>query len=75
MDGANNKVITQQKKYFIKNSLQFILNSAIRAFKKVRGVAQPGRVLGLGPRCRMFESCHPDHYKKAEVYTFAFFVI
>ena len=27
----------------------------------IRGVAQPGRVLGLGPRCRMFESCHPDH--------------
>ena len=30
---------------------------------KKRGVAQPGRVLGLGPRCRMFESCHPDHLK------------
>ena len=41
----------------------------------IRGVAQPGRVLGLGPRCRMFESCRPDQYQKAEVYTFAFFVI
>ena len=30
----------------------------------IRGVAQPGRVLGLGPRCRMFESCRPDHYKE-----------
>ena len=27
---------------------------------KVRGVAQFGRVLGLGPRCRRFESCRLD---------------
>ena len=39
-----------------------------------RGVAQPGRVLGLGPRCRMFESCRPDHCLKAKGYPFAFFV-
>ncbi len=26
-----------------------------------RGVAQFGRVLGLGPRCRRFESCRLDH--------------
>ena len=26
----------------------------------IRGVAQPGRVLGLGPRCRRFEPSHPD---------------
>lgn len=26
----------------------------------IRGVAQPGRALGLGPRSRMFESCRPD---------------
>lgn len=26
------------------------------------GVAQFGRVLGLGPRCRGFESCHPDQH-------------
>src|SRR5712671_7822628 len=25
-----------------------------------RGVAQPGRALGSGPRGRKFESCHPD---------------
>ena len=28
---------------------------------RIRGVAQPGRVLGLGPRCRRFEPSHPDH--------------
>ncbi len=28
-----------------------------------RGVAQFGRVLGLGPRCRRFESCRLDHKK------------
>ena len=27
---------------------------------RIRGVAQPGRVLGLGPRCRRFEPSHPD---------------
>lgn len=27
----------------------------------LRGVAQSGRVLGLGPRCRRFESFRPDH--------------
>ena len=26
-----------------------------------RGVAQLGRVLALGARCRRFESYHPDH--------------
>lgn len=29
-----------------------------------RGVAQFGRVLGLGPRCRRFESCHLDQEKR-----------
>lgn len=29
-----------------------------------RGVAQFGRVLGLGPRCRRFKSCRPDHFIK-----------
>src|ERR1700687_923939 len=28
---------------------------------KQRGVAQPGRALGLGPRSRRFESCRPDY--------------
>ena len=27
-----------------------------------RGIAQFGRVRGLGPRCRRFESCCPDQY-------------
>ncbi len=27
-----------------------------------RGVAQIGRALGLGPRCRRFKSFHPDHF-------------
>ena len=27
-----------------------------------RGVAQFGRVLGLGPRCRRFESCRLDQF-------------
>ena len=27
----------------------------------VRGVAQPGRALGSGPRGRRFESSRPDH--------------
>ena len=27
-----------------------------------RGVAQFGRVLALGARCRRFESCHLDHF-------------
>lgn len=28
---------------------------------RLRGVTQFGRVLGLGPRCRRFKSCHLDH--------------
>ena len=31
-----------------------------------RGVAQFGRVLGLGPRCRRFESCRLDHKRVAK---------
>ena len=34
-------------------------NEAVRK----RGVTQFGRVLGLGPRCRRFKSCHLDHSK------------
>lgn len=50
----------------ISNVLKFCLHFRKRYCIKhfIRGVAQPGRVLGLGPRCRMFESCRPDHYKK-----------
>lgn len=29
--------------------------------KNNRGVAQPGRVLALGARCRWFKSSRPDH--------------
>ena len=32
-----------------------------------RGVAQFGRVLALGARCRKFESCHLDQLQKAEL--------
>ena len=31
-----------------------------RVHQAHRDVAQLGRVLGLGPRCRRFDSCHPD---------------
>ena len=34
-----------------------------------RGVAQSGRVLGLGPRCRRFESFRPD--QKIQTVAFA----
>ena len=40
----------------------------------IRGVAQPGRVLGLGPRCRMFESCRPDHKIKPPIWVVLFYV-
>lgn len=38
-----------------------------------RGVTQLGRVLGLGPRCRRFKSCHLDqintpHRKVRRIY-------
>ena len=29
---------------------------------RVREIAQFGRALGLGPRCRGFKSCFPDHF-------------
>ena len=29
-------------------------------FFYIRGVAQPGRALALGARCRVFKSCRPD---------------
>lgn len=40
-----------------------------------RGVAQPGRALGLGPRCRVFESRRPDHYDKRSGFHTASFVL
>ena len=39
----------------------------------VRDVAQLGSALGLGPRGRRFESCHPDHFfKKIEYKHYSF---
>ena len=35
--------------------------SADPAISGSRGVAQPGRALRSGRRCRRFKSCHPDH--------------
>ena len=44
--------------------------------EKFRGVAQPGRVLGLGPRCRRFESSRPDQlYNMVCVYLLCYFFI
>jgi hypothetical protein len=34
------------------------------AWDPVRGVAQPGSALGLGPRGRRFESSRPDHQRR-----------
>ena len=40
---------------------------------KFRDVTQFGRVLGLGPRCRRFKSCHLDQPKRrAEAVSFYF---
>ena len=40
-----------------------------------REVAQLGRVLGLGPRCRRFESCLPDMliHKRQRLYAVVFY--
>ena len=40
---------------------------------RIRGVAQPGRVLGLGPRCRRFEPSHPD--QKIEIDLMPIFIL
>ena len=40
-----------------------------------REVAQLGRVLGLGPRCRRFESCLPDSVLKSLMVSLGFFGI
>ena len=37
---------------------------------KKRDLAQPGRALALGARCRRFESYSPDQYKKIKTDTF-----
>ncbi len=40
-----------------------------------RGVTQFGRVLGLGPRCRRFKSCHLDHRKSVSISLLTFYFI
>ena len=40
-----------------------------RVKKYYRGVTQFGRVLGLGPRCRRFESCHLDQKNLVKLLT------
>ena len=43
----------------------FVLTEQLKRciiIERYRGVAQLGRVLGLGPRCRRFESCRLDHF-------------
>ena len=40
-----------------------VLYEAVFTNLIIRGVTQFGRVLGLGPRCRRFKSCHLDHEK------------
>ena len=45
-----------------------ILSSVISHVKSFnRGVAQSGRVLALGARCRRFKSCYPDHTPVAQL--------
>ena len=36
----------------------------IRDYSVIRDLAQPGRALALGARCRRFESYSPDQQKK-----------
>lgn len=40
-----------------------------------RGVAQSGRVLALGARCRRFESFRPDHYNSKSRIVAAFLCV
>ena len=35
-----------------------------RTHQNFRGIGQSGRPPGLGPGCRVFESCYPDQVKK-----------
>lgn len=44
----------------LRNTLKILRNMVKCIYNKNRGVAQFGRVLGLGPRCRRFKSCHLD---------------
>ena len=61
-----------KKMNYVNFLLAICFNMVYKTF--IRGVAQPGRVLGLGPRCRMFESCRPDHKKKTDLFRLFFMV-
>lgn len=43
-------------------SLEPLVGVQIPQAQPIRNVAQPGRALGLGPRCRRFKSCHSDQF-------------
>ena len=45
-----------------------------RALYRYRGVAQFGRVPGLGPGGRRFEPCHPDEYEILIIVGISFFL-
>ena len=44
-----------------KRNETFAFNKNRVIMADIRGVAQPGRVLALGARCRRFEPSRPDH--------------
>ena len=44
-----------------KNKIKFDFTENRVIIPDIRGVAQPGRVLALGARCRRFEPSRPDH--------------
>ena len=51
----------------LKNNIAIKINYAIILEYHEREIAQLGRALGLGPRCRRFESCFPDHLNASVV--------
>ena len=59
------------KKYFFLTRFIKCFNECnkteIQLFKIRREVVQLGRIFGLGPRGRRFESCPPDYIKKAHI--------
>ena len=50
---ANDMVLFTEARY---------MREFVTVHRQQRGVTQLGRVLGLGPRCRRFESCRPDQF-------------
>jgi hypothetical protein len=47
-------------------SFDIVLTGRYDSHSSKRGVAQPGRALGSGPRGRWFESNRPDHFSQAQ---------